>query len=476
VIAAQHLPYATYLERLRRMPTAEMLVAEDAGDYPAGLPAAVQLSLQAVLAADLGAACGAVMDLAAVLSPSGIRRELVHAAAAAGLAAQDGPLPPLTAEAADAVLARLAGASLLTFSVDGTTVTAHRLVMRVIRDSLAAVGALVGVCQSAAQLLEARAGSLWQRWHAERAAARDLAGHLLALAGSAGVCAPDTGLEFAVLGVRWWALGFLTELGDSAAQAIAVGEQLAADCERLLGPEHPNTLTSHGNLANVYRAAGRTAEAITLDEQVLAARERILAPDDPDILTSRNNLAEAYRAAGRTAEAITLHEQTLAARERVLGPYHPHTLGSRGNLASAYDEAGRTTEAIALDEQVLAARERVLGSDHPDTLQSRNNLAIGYRETGHTAEAIALHEQTLAARERVLGPDHPDSLISRNNLAIAYQDVGRAAEAITLLEQVLAARERILGPEHPHTLGSRHNLAVARQVASGANETANQAS
>jgi Tetratricopeptide repeat len=34
----------------------------------------------------------------------------------------------------------------------------------------------------------------------------------------------------------------------------------------------------------------------------LAARERVLGPDHPDTLASRNNLATAHRAAGRTAD------------------------------------------------------------------------------------------------------------------------------------------------------------------------------
>jgi hypothetical protein len=303
VIAAQHLPYAAYLDRLRRLPVSELLPAEEAGDYPAGVPAAVLLSLAAVRAGDRSAACGAVMDLAAVLSPSGIGRDLVHAAAVAGLLGRDGePLPPLAGEAADAVLGRLAGASLLTFSVDGTVVTAHRLVMRVIRDRLAAAGALPGVCQAAAGLLDARAGALWPRRHADRAAARDLAGQLLALAGSAAAGPPGTGLEAAMLRARWWALVFLTELGDSTAQAITVGEHLAADHDRVLGPDHPDTLASRNNLAEVYRAAGRTGEAITLHEQTLTALERLLGPDHPHTLTSRNNLAIARGTAGGGAD------------------------------------------------------------------------------------------------------------------------------------------------------------------------------
>ena len=66
----------------------------------------------------------------------------------------------------------------------------------------------------------------------------------------------------------------------------------------------------------------------------------MLGPDHPDTLTSRNNLADAYQSAGRLDRAIPLYEQTLADRERVLGPDHPDTLASRNNLAYAYQSAG----------------------------------------------------------------------------------------------------------------------------------------
>ena len=75
-------------------------------------------------------------------------------------------------------------------------------------------------------------------------------------------------------------------------------EQVLADRERILGPNHASTLASRSNLASVYRAAGRLAEAITLYEQVLADRERILGPNHASTLASRSNLASAYRAAG----------------------------------------------------------------------------------------------------------------------------------------------------------------------------------
>lgn len=68
---------------------------------------------------------------------------------------------------------------------------------------------------------------------------------------------------------------------------------------------------------------GDLGRAIPLLEQTLADRERVLGPDHPDTLTSRNNLAGAYESAGDLGRAIPLLEQTLADSERVLGPDHP---------------------------------------------------------------------------------------------------------------------------------------------------------
>ena len=247
----------------------------------------------------------------------------------------------------------------------------------------------------------------------------------------------------------------------SREDSIELYEQVLAERERVLGPDHPDTLTIRNNLAGAYYSVGRFGEAIELYEQVLADRVRVLGPDHPDTLTTRNNLAGAYYFAGRFGEAIELLGRVLAERERVLGSDHPDTLTTRNNLAFAYHSAGRFDEAIELYERVLAEQERVLGPDHPDTLTVRNNLAFAYHSAGRFGEAIELFERVLADQERVLGPDHPGTLTTRNSLAGAYEDVGRFGEAIELFERVLADQERVLGPDHPETLNARDNLALA---------------
>jgi len=248
-------------------------------------------------------------------------------------------------------------------------------------------------------------------------------------------------------------------------EAISLGERLVADRTRLFGEEHPSTLTVRANLASSYRQAGRIGEAISLQERVVADRERLLGEEHPSTLTARGNLAVSYGLAGRIGEAISLEERVVADRERLLGDEHPSTLTARNNLASSYRQAGRTSEAISLSERLVANFTRLLGEEHPSTLTARGNLAASYGRAARTGEAISLLERLVADFTRLLGDEHPDTLGARNNLASLYGQAGLTGEAISLHEKVVVDRERLLGDEHPDTLGARNNLAVSYWLA-----------
>ena len=109
----------------------------------------------------------------------------------------------------------------------------------------------------------------------------------------------------------------------------------------------------------------------------------MLGPDHPDTLTTRSNLAYWLGQAGDPAQARPPQfEQLLADQLRVLGPDHPDTLTTRNNLASWLGEAGEPAGAPPQFEQLLADQLRVLGPDHPDTLTTRSNLACWLGEAG----------------------------------------------------------------------------------------------
>jgi RNA polymerase sigma factor (sigma-70 family) len=431
--------YRWYLDRLQAVPADVSLLGHDGQPDSLGLARAVLLSLQAVRAADRTGICTRVMEIMAGLSPAGVHRELLYSAGQAGVLASGGRL--VAADLVDRVLEWLGGRSLLTFSLDGKTVVMHRLVARVIRSGLARRGRLTAAYEAAAFVLDVYSRALVGS--PDRRAVRGILQQVTALLDSLAGPATEVNEElgWVLLRLRFAAFYYLLDLGDSTPHAIAVGEPLAEDLERLLGPDHPDTLNSRNSLAAAYLAAGRVAEAISLFEQILAVRQRVLGSDDSETLISQNNLASAYQDAGRTTEAIRLYELNLEMRERLLGPDDPSSLNSRGNLAAAYRDGGRVGEAIPLLERTLADRERVLGSDHPDARATRKKLAAAYQDAGRAAEAVPLLEQTSADRKRILRSDHPGTQTSRKDFVEANQAADRVGDEIPPPEQTLVARK-----------------------------------
>jgi hypothetical protein len=150
-----------------------------------------------------------------------------------------------------------------------------------------------------------------------------------------------------------------------------------------------------GSLAHTRRLgdnggmAGDDSRAqVQLDEDTLARRRRVLGEDHPDTLTAASNLAVSLRA--------------------VCG--HPGTLTSPSSLAAIVYHPGEYQAARELDEDTLARRRRVLGEDHPDTLLAAFILVGELTQLGEYQAAKELNEDILDRRRRVLGDRHLDTL------------------------------------------------------------------
>jgi eukaryotic-like serine/threonine-protein kinase len=250
-----------------------------------------------------------------------------------------------------------------------------------------------------------------------------------------------------------------TDLGLHAEAAKQLERALELR-RRVLGPEHPDTLTTMNNLASVYDIEGKFAETEALDTQILEIRRRVLGPEHPDTLASMMNLGTVYGDEAKYAQAEALDSRTLEIKRRVLGAENPATLRSIYNLAIIYEREGKYAQAEELNRETLEIRRRILGPEHPSTLSSMNNLAIDYEDEGKYAEAEELDKQTLEIKRRVLGPEHRNTLNSMNNLAIVYEREGKYAQAEALFGQTLEISRRVLGPEHFSTLNCMDNLAT----------------
>jgi tetratricopeptide (TPR) repeat protein len=471
LITSRGRTYGDYLVQLRSRPLAQALTAT--ASYPHVVAEAVLLSVGQAESADATGTTRALLDTLAFLSPAGVARSVLTALTGA----HEGDV--------DAALGALAGASLVTYSVDHTHVIMHRLIQRTLRDRAQRENTLTGtVDRLACRLLESTVGL--DRGRASRAESVQLIDQITALTEHSPAlcpkvrgdtahspdCAPS---EPVLLRLRLWAVQYLEALSDYS-RAIALGDALTHDAELLLGEDHPLALDALESLATAcsYYPEGQPGRAVALLQRILAIHARTRAPDDPRALATRTNLAGAYQQAGLHSDALALVEQVLADYESTLGPDHPLTLRSRSDVALTYHYAGRPSDAVPISERVLADYERTMGSDRSATMflyTLRNNLAGAYNDAGRHTEAITLHQQNIDAEEHAYDADDPKALTSRHNLANAYRNAGRLTEAITLHLCVFADCERVLGSDHPQTLSSCFGLATC-YTAAGRHEEA----
>ena len=395
---------STYLDRLRKYSLEDSVRRLDGDDYPDAVGSALWFAFQSALE-EIGKQnprweeiASHQLGILALLAASGVPRRWLEGT--------DQDSSDRSSLDAGEALNSLVEFSVCQFSEDGTKATLHRLQSRVIRENWKNEPKEQAHAEEEAIDLLSSVDTTRVRNPkngARRQDAVDLADQLRAVSeqdySHALFSDPRFGNFFS--STLWHA----AELG--APQAVIALSGAVDHLGKILGDDHPHTLTSRGNLAGAYRAAGRLGEAIPLFEGVLADSARVLGDNHPHTLTSRNNLAGAYRAAGRLGEAIPLYEQALADSARVLGDNHPHTLTSRNNLAGAYRAAGRLGEAIPLYEQALADSARVLGDNHPHTLTSRNNLAYAYKAVGRLDDAMALFDPPTDPDGT--GTDHDDS-------------------------------------------------------------------
>ncbi|MFD0151736.1 tetratricopeptide repeat protein [Streptomyces sp. NPDC055721] len=243
-------------------------------------------------------------------------------------------------------------------------------------------------------------------------------------------------------------------------EAESVHRSVAEHRARVLGDDHPDTLTSRYEVGFALARLDRPADALDVFDRVAEGRARALGEDHPDTLAARQERAYALGRLGRHTEAYELYVAVLAARERTVGPDHPDTLRCRHNLAFTLGRLGRLEESYRAANEVVEARARLLGEDHPDTLVTRHEVAYTLGRLGRGQEALAQYRAVADARAAALGDEHPDTLTARYETGVCLGRIGQAADALDVCRDVIAARTRVQGSDGPETLRARHALAV----------------
>jgi len=200
------------------------------------------------------------------------------------------------------------------------------------------------------------------------------------------------------------------ETATGSHHAVSANSAVSTGAAHGPEPEDLRALAARSELAYSAGQAGDAAGARDQFAALLPVTERVLGPDHPDTLTNRHNIANFAGYAGDAGAARDQFAALVPVSEEVFGPDHPDTLAARFNLAYW---TGRVGDAAAARDQfaaLLPVRERVSGPDHPDTLAAREELAYWTGQAGDAAAARDQFAALLPVRERVSGPEHAETV------------------------------------------------------------------
>ena len=291
------------------------------------------------------------------------------------------------------------------------------------------------------------------------------------------------------------------EAGD-AQQALRLFAELLPDQERVLGRDHPDTLTTRGDIAGWTGEAGDVQEALRLSAELLPDQEQVLGRDHPDTLATRHYLAHWTGEDGRRAEGVAAVRRAAAGPGAGPGPRPPRYAHDPQQHRALDRRDGRRAAGVAALRRAAAGPGAGPGPRPPRHARDPRTHRVLDRRGGRRAAGVAalrraaagpgagpgprpprhaqnpprhraLDRRRRATRGRRCGSSPsccrtrsgswaattPTRSRPAHDLARWTGETGDAQEALRLFAELLPDQERVLGRDHPDTLMTRHDIA-----------------
>ena len=245
---------------------------------------------------------------------------------------------------------------------------------------------------------------------------------------------------------RYWLM-----LQDKFDAAKAYQESLLEYRGQASEAELADALTSLGHF---FETMAEHALPEKMHSEALGIRERVLGPQHLETIAAATSLALSLEGRQRFGEAEKLHRRAYQARVATLGDDHEDTLKSLNNIAVCLRSQGKTEEGVKLQLEALRATRTRFGPDYSLTLRNGAQLVTHYQAIGELEKAEELSRAAADGFQRTHGPDDPLTLIYQASLVKFLFETDRYGEAEQLARSVLERRRRVLGEGYPDTLFS----------------------
>jgi tetratricopeptide (TPR) repeat protein len=253
-------------------------------------------------------------------------------------------------------------------------------------------------------------------------------------------------------------LGWIYSAEGKYAQAEQYIQQALEIYEHLPEPDQRSIRGCLADLAYAYEQQGNYTQAEPLLMQSLEIGQKVLQPGHVEFAIMLRSLGRYYRKQGKYAQAEPFYRRALAISQKAMGKEHPFTVFLLQGLGNIYQGQGQYAQAESLLMQSLEIGQKVLQPGHPKIAPSLSFLGELYLEQGQYAQAEPLLLEALEIHQQSLGPEHPETAPLLTNLARLCVAKGKYLEAESLFQQTYEIHRKTQGPEHPLTQQALHEL------------------
>lgn len=223
--------------------------------------------------------------------------------------------------------------------------------------------------------------------------------------------------------------------------------------EQMLGSENFMLARAFSRLANIYMDQGKMEKAEEFYDRALLIWEKELESPDKDAFKSEiaftlNSAANLYRRRGNFEEAALLYEHAYLLMEQVPEIEPVDKLFPLIGLAGVYWLQNKCEEAERIYLQLIDAYKQAPNIDDSDLAHVLAGLANLYQSQNRFEDAEKLYLNSLHVREKILGKEHPQIASILINLANLYYTLGKHEKAEPLYLRAIGIFEHIYGTEH----------------------------
>jgi len=245
----------------------------------------------------------------------------------------------------------------------------------------------------------------------------------------------------------------------------------------LAGHERSDTINTESgarvlaNLGLALKLRQAWADALSYLKRAWAVRKEVLGADHPDTLETVSNIAELHDRLDEREEAERLYRDVLAQAERALGATHSVTLASVSGLAVLLENQGDHEAAEPLYRRVIEAKEGTPEAESPDFVIDLNNHAVYLRKMKRFDEAIDFLRRAISIENRLLPPQHPKRSHRRNNLAMVLMLSDRLDESASANSEAWQMKCTVSEGGHDMTSARILLTSIALQWLTGSDAT-----